>query len=72
MRGSGVLQALAVASCASYASAFTVQDKLHGQTVLDKAVNALGLDSSELLRSLPGHLKTAWNEMGMLYPQEAS
>lgn len=63
---------LPVALAAATVSAWSVQNVLNAHSLLDKAIDALGLQPSEVLDSIPQDQKKAWAEMSMLFPKDTS
>lgn len=67
---SGLGVSAAVANAFSFQQPFAFQDNSH--SLLDKAIEALGFDHSEVLGSLSEDLKKSWDEIPLRFPQEVS
>ncbi|SCU86482.1 LAFA_0E01024g1_1 [Lachancea sp. 'fantastica'] len=69
MKGSTLV---AGALAASSVQAASLQNVFQANTLLDKAISALGLNEQQVLDSVPKSIQKVWGEMGMLFPKETS
>lgn len=66
------LTVLGVTFMSNAVNGFFIQSILQENSLLEKAIESLGLQRDEIMSSLPSSLKNTWSEMPLLFPKEVS